>query len=352
MDYTSARSGGPFAVLPQDIILREIVPRLTIPEAYSLRCATNTILPYKALPALFVHWVLLPRVRVFEPVNSDPDAQNPNPRTSNPQVGPMISAYDIAWCLEAGIVARNPFTEWCLGCKPLTQRLSLGILGWNKYRGARIPELEPCVKGQSEYTIPMMVGAAMLCRGRKHVLELVNVGNAYDSQAMLLCMGVTPPVKDTRVLDKLPRSSMSPGFVLNDALVARYAVSIPEPTQHITDSLAHLWHARLPDDPAVYRVLLAADLSGQLVQVHSEVDRVIDVLLGTCYACRKITFWFILDCSSETLVGYLRHRVEAHAQDKLVFLYWIPLKHTQAVINFPELFVRAYEFTTLITALR
>ena len=331
MDYTSARTGGLFATLPQEIILKEITSKLTIPEMYSLRLAVNLPIPRESLPALFVRWTFLPRVRF------------------NGIEGHVVSAYNIDWCLTSGICSRNSFTRWCQHCKDISHNLSGGIQSYNKVTpGSNVPLFEERPRITCMVTA-MMAGIAVCCGTRHTLSELHTPDHKGISNAALMRLGVLPSFKDIRVLEKLSLSDRT--FVLDDALVAEYAASILNHPYVVASYLSRLWSRRLPDDPKVYEIISSDTIQGHVLRNKMEIRRVLPVLLETCYLCNKCKFLDILRFGADIYAEYLRHRADKHPNDKLSSYTQIPIEYKDMVTERMDLLFQVYDPMALTVAL-
>jgi hypothetical protein len=332
MEYDSARTGGLFAVLPQEILLREIISWLSIPETYSLRVAVDLGIPRKSLPALFVKWTFLPRVRYADREDH------------------VVSSYDISWCLRAGICSMSPLVKWCLLCKPVADDINAGLIACNMSRGT---SFSACTKKTRNVNVvtAMMPAIALLCGNQRRNVEKVGSENTTSAcLAAVLCLGVNPRTKTEHVLQILFRSNRA--FITDDALITTYALGIPGGNMYAVAYLAHLWRTRLPEDPRVYELLSAENVRGHVLRRRAEVNRVLEVLLSTCYLCKKCTHEQVVTFGERVFIEYLKHRAAKHPPHDLRQISRIPKSYKKAVMENVELLYNVYDSYCLVDALR
>ena len=331
MDYTSARTGGLFATLPQEIILKEITSKLTIPEMYSLRVAVNLHIPRESFPALFVRWTFLPRVRF------------------NGIEGHVVSAYNIERCISAGICNSNSFTNWALTCKNITCDLNVGIMVYNRWCSASVPLFEE-EKRLSRAVTALMATMALMCNTPCWLAQLPIDKDDYILAAAILCLGTSPSINHIQVLKE--SAACDEAFVLDDVLIATYAEQLPGKDHLVSDYLAELWASRLPEDPKVYKILSSDRINGHVLRDLADMPSVADVVLDTCYMCQKCSPRGMLDFGEGVYIKFLKHRNSAHPHHTVYSLTAIPSEFKNAVLENAKQLTTAYDPIHLMFALK
>jgi len=287
-----------FNIIPHDI-LRIILGLLTIPGRHSFRCSFRQDLPRDAFPRIFVRWTFLPRVEIGGITDH------------------VVCAHGgIDECLALDLCPRNALTDWCLACKPISRDLSSGVREYNKDHNMDYPEFEPI---SEDYCVHPTIATCVEIAYRlgRQGLSALQESTDPNVAAMLLFLGVNPgpdhtPCEETLQYlswDLCKKPTNDHTFIVDDMLIAKYAVAIPDRSDLAAEYLGMMWHGRLPTNPDVYEVLRGIP---ECV-IHSPSDlRSCSVAIDTCYVCRHGCLNLCLRAGQDVFVAYLRHQAQVH----------------------------------------